>query len=151
MCLVISKLDRLCLEMKLPPSYAYLKIKHTIEEINGILSDESAKLNLDEKIDYLLSPILGNVIFSCSEYGFFFSLKTFAENYTKNMSRLRPEVFQKVLWGNFYFDKDSKKFLRKKKNSGMKRAFVEFILEPLYKIMGHTVSFEKENLEPVLR
>ncbi len=34
---VISKMDRLILELKLPPADAYLKIKHTLEEINGII------------------------------------------------------------------------------------------------------------------
>jgi U5 small nuclear ribonucleoprotein component len=30
-------MDRLILELKLPPADAYLKIKHTLEEINGII------------------------------------------------------------------------------------------------------------------
>lgn len=34
----ISKLDRLVIEMKLPPEDAYLKLKHTLEEINSLIS-----------------------------------------------------------------------------------------------------------------
>jgi len=34
---VINKIDRLILEMKIPPQDAYLKIKHTIEEINNVI------------------------------------------------------------------------------------------------------------------
>jgi U5 small nuclear ribonucleoprotein component len=33
----VNKVDRLILELKLPPADAYLKIKHTLEEINGII------------------------------------------------------------------------------------------------------------------
>lgn len=33
----INKIDRLILELKLPPDDAYLKIKYTLEEINGII------------------------------------------------------------------------------------------------------------------
>ena len=34
---LLNKLDRLVLELKLPPSDAYLKLKHTLEEINTII------------------------------------------------------------------------------------------------------------------
>lgn len=36
MC-VINKLDRLVLELKLPPADAYFKIKHTLDELNLII------------------------------------------------------------------------------------------------------------------
>lgn len=38
----ISKLDRLVIEMKLPPEDAYLKLKHTLEEINAIITKSAA-------------------------------------------------------------------------------------------------------------
>ena len=34
---VLNKLDRLVLELKLPPSDAYYKIKHTLDEINMVI------------------------------------------------------------------------------------------------------------------
>ena len=34
---LLNKLDRLVLELKLPPSDAYYKIKHTLDEINGVI------------------------------------------------------------------------------------------------------------------
>jgi U5 small nuclear ribonucleoprotein component len=36
--LCINKVDRLILELKLPPTDAYHKLKHTIDEVNGILA-----------------------------------------------------------------------------------------------------------------
>jgi 116 kDa U5 small nuclear ribonucleoprotein component len=35
--LVINKIDRLVLELKLPPVDAYYKLMHTIEEVNNII------------------------------------------------------------------------------------------------------------------
>lgn len=35
--LVVNKVDRLILELKLPPTDAYFKLKHTIEEVNTII------------------------------------------------------------------------------------------------------------------
>ena len=35
--LVVNKIDRLILELRLPPTDAYYKIKHTIEEINTFI------------------------------------------------------------------------------------------------------------------
>jgi U5 small nuclear ribonucleoprotein component len=32
--LVVNKIDRLILELRLPPTDAFYKVKHTIEEIN---------------------------------------------------------------------------------------------------------------------
>lgn len=35
--ILLNKLDRLVLELKLPPSDAYYKIKHTLDDINGVI------------------------------------------------------------------------------------------------------------------
>eukprot|EP00456_Euglypha_rotunda_P021217 TRINITY_DN18283_c0_g1_i21.p1 TRINITY_DN18283_c0_g1~~TRINITY_DN18283_c0_g1_i21.p1 ORF type:complete len:328 (-),score=74.26 TRINITY_DN18283_c0_g1_i21:48-911(-) len=55
---VMNKMDRLILELKLPPSDAFFKLSHTLEEINGVL----------EKTGYpkRISPELGNVAFASS-------------------------------------------------------------------------------------
>lgn len=34
----INKIDRLMLELKLPPQDAYYKLRHIVEEINGLLT-----------------------------------------------------------------------------------------------------------------
>lgn len=35
--LFYSKIDRLILELKLPPADAYFKLKHIVDEVNGLL------------------------------------------------------------------------------------------------------------------
>lgn len=36
--LVVNKIDRLILELRLPPADAYFKIKATIEEVNNVIA-----------------------------------------------------------------------------------------------------------------
>lgn len=62
--LVLNKIDRLVLELKLPPPDAYLKIKKTIEEVNFMIKTYDFKNVIQEK----LSPTLGNVVFASAKY-----------------------------------------------------------------------------------
>ena len=52
---VINKMDRLILEMKIPPADAYLKIKHTIEEINAVIS--RCTLNHENHEEFLVTQL----------------------------------------------------------------------------------------------
>jgi U5 small nuclear ribonucleoprotein component len=72
--LVINKVDRLILELKLPPTDAYYKLKYTIEEVNSIISAANG--------DTRLSPELGNVCFASTMMGWCFSLRSFAHMYS---------------------------------------------------------------------
>lgn len=99
---------------------------------------------------YLISPILGNVVFSSGEYGFVFSIQSFSELYARKFKSIDPTKLVKVFWGDFCFDSETKKFARKVGKESRKRAFVEFILEPIYKIFSHTVGKDKPDLEPFL-
>ncbi|KAJ3247118.1 hypothetical protein HDU78_005183 [Chytriomyces hyalinus] len=127
--LVVNKIDRLILELKLPPADAYFKIKHTIEEVNTVLAQCSG----GDK--FRVSPELGNVCFASSQMGWSFSLRSFAKIYSDNHdSHFDFEEFAKRLWGDIYFDGAKRTFLRKPLSSASKRTFVHFILEPLYKL-----------------
>lgn len=46
------------------------------------------------------------------------------------------EEFARRLWGDQYFDKKTRKFVKKPPHQGASRSFVEFVLEPLYKIFS---------------
>jgi U5 small nuclear ribonucleoprotein component len=48
--------------MKIPPEDAYLKIKHTLEEINGLFLKYSQQLGMEN--NYVLSPLSDNVLFA---------------------------------------------------------------------------------------
>ncbi|PFX21377.1 116 kDa U5 small nuclear ribonucleoprotein component-like [Stylophora pistillata] len=131
----INKIDRLMLELKLPPTDAYYKLKHIVDEVNGLLSVYS-----DGADDYVMSPFLGNVCFASSQYRFCFTLFSFASLYVDTFGvGIDPRDFAKRLWGDMYFNSKSRKFSRNAPLSTSQRSFVEFILEPLYKIFAQVV------------
>lgn len=49
---------------------------------------------------------------------------------------MSPKSFADRLWGDFYFDESAKK-ITTKGEIGQSRTFVQFILQPLYKIFAH--------------
>merc|ERR1712110_1148494 len=62
MCLLITKIDRLITQLKIPPVDAYYKIRHTIDDINRLIGDFS----LDRARDAMVEPNKGNVCFSAA-------------------------------------------------------------------------------------
>ncbi|KAL2914439.1 U5 small nuclear ribonucleoprotein component [Polyrhizophydium stewartii] len=142
MVLVINKVDRLILELKLPPTDAYFKLQHTIEEVNTILAGFSRPR---------LSPELGNVCFASSLMGWCFSLKSFAKMYAETSEEaFDSEEFARRLWGNIFFDPSKRTFRKKPSAEATTRTFVHFILEPLYKLYSHVISEEPKELKRTL-
>ncbi|CAB3978299.1 116 kDa U5 small nuclear ribonucleo component-like [Paramuricea clavata] len=128
----INKIDRLILELKLPPADAYFKLKHIVDEVNGLLSVYSEGLD-----DIVVSPLLGNVCFASSTYRFCFTLMSFAKLYTDTYGYgVDHRDFAKRLWGDMYFNSKTRKFTKKAPLNTSPRTFVEFILEPLYKLFA---------------
>jgi U5 small nuclear ribonucleoprotein component len=82
------------------------------------------------------------VCFASSQYGFCFTLKAFAQLYTETYfpssgnTGFNPAEFAKRMWGDVYFNPKTRKFAKKAPHSSAQRTFVEFILEPLYKIFA---------------
>ena len=56
--LCINKIDRLILELKLPPADAYYKLRHIIDELNSICETNQPQDNPDEPAT-VFSPLLG--------------------------------------------------------------------------------------------
>lgn len=73
--LVVSKVDRLIVELKLPPEDAYFKLLHTIEEVNGVIEANTPPGNDKQR----LSPELGNVCFASGQHGWSFSLAKYSD------------------------------------------------------------------------
>lgn len=162
----INKIDRLILELKLPPTDAYYKLRFVLDQVNGLLQYVySARLTQSNLFPFfrtfsedpeasLISPLLNNVIFASARYNVCFSLQTFANIYSTNYGGFfhfynticslgecfNASEFARRLWGDIYLDKKTRKFVKKPPVTGAPRTFVEFILEPLYKIFSQ-VSF----------
>ncbi|UKJ89468.1 hypothetical protein MACJ_002719 [Theileria orientalis] len=212
MCLVVNCLDRLVLELRLPPADAYLKICHTIGEVNQYLSSTvelfrgSAGNGLFES-EYEFAPEKNNVAFASGIFGIFFTLKSFAKLYSRN----NLHDFSRRLYGDYFYNpvkntittksvyvhktseaRDGHGYMNgtnhdhlngtedyneqvngvnggtdgydehghggsgdqseegKYEEMELKRTFVAFILEPIYKLISHVASDEREQLEEVL-
>eukprot|EP00605_Chrysophyceae_sp_TOSAG23-4_P000149 GSChrysophyteH1.ASY1.ANO1.172.1 assembled CDS len=131
--LCIAKLDRLILELKIPPQDAYFKIRHIIEEVNALIENYSVGTRTSQK----LSPVLGNVCFCSGLHDWSFTLESFAMQYCesyKNSSikasglgaKLSATELAPRMWGEW--------------------TFVQFVLDPLYKLYSHVLGDEPATL-----
>ncbi|XP_053210387.1 116 kDa U5 small nuclear ribonucleoprotein component-like [Panonychus citri] len=132
--LCINKIDRLIIELKLPPIEAYYKLRHIIDEINGLIQTYT-----DDDNRIVLSPLLGNVCFASSEFHVCFTIKSFAYHYAESYKFGFADKFAERLWGDVYFDPISRAFFKKQPNSSVQRSFIQFILEPIYKLFAQVV------------
>ncbi|TKA82245.1 hypothetical protein B0A55_01711 [Friedmanniomyces simplex] len=169
MVLLINKMDRLILELKLPPADAYFKLKHVVEEVNTFI--ENTIPGRGEA--FRVSPEKGNVAFACSSMGWSFTLPSFAKMYAESYgwagkarspdrrdgdgdlprppkASFDPVEFSRRLWGDIFFNPASRKFTRKAVEERARRSFVHFILEPIYKLYSHTMSESPDELKKTL-
>ncbi|KDN64558.1 putative elongation factor Tu GTP binding domain-containing protein [Colletotrichum sublineola] len=144
--LILNKMDRLILELKLPPKDAYFKLKHVIEEVNTVIENTVPGKGEAKRI----SPEKGNVLFACTDMGWCFTLQSFAKMYADTYGGINAEDFAKRLWGDVYFNPEKRSFTRKPLETRSSRSFVNFVLEPIYKIFTHTISDSPEDLKVVL-
>jgi U5 small nuclear ribonucleoprotein component len=143
--LVLNKMDRLILELKIPPQDAYYKLRHTIEEVNTIIASCGSTQRL--------SPELGNVVFSSAAEGWSFTLASFARLYGE-LSGTRSwdeSGFAQRLWGDIFYNPSTRKFQRKQRDTEATRGFVHFILEPLYKLYAQTIGEDAPTLKKTLK
>ncbi|KAI9873595.1 MAG: hypothetical protein M1823_007881, partial [Watsoniomyces obsoletus] len=139
-------MDRLVLELKLPPQDAYFKLKHVVEEVNTIIENTIPGRGESKRV----SPEKGNVAFASAEMGWVFTLQSFAKMYADTYPKVDASEFGRRLWGDIFFNPRSRKFTRKAVEEGAKRTFVHFVLEPIYKLYSHTISESPEDLADTL-
>jgi U5 small nuclear ribonucleoprotein component len=143
-CLVINKIDRLVIELKLPPADAYFKLKHVIEEVNDVIIAETGDENA------AVSPHLGTVCFASSLQGFSFTIDSYARLYEEQYGGFPAAELAKRLWGDFWFNEETRKFQKTAPASGAQRSFVQFLLEPIYKLMAQCIGEAPHELEQTL-
>lgn len=141
------QVDRLITELKLPPKDAYHKLRHTIEVINNHITAASSTAGNVQVID----PAAGNVCFASGSAGWAFTLHSFAKLYVKlHGIPFDANKLASRLWGDYYFDPDTRGFKKKQPASGAERSFVQFVLEPLYKIYSQVIGEHKKSVEATL-
>lgn len=130
---VFNKLDRLIMELRLPVVDAYYKLHSIYDDINDYIANH--ELNMD------FPNVKPQSIVFASSYGITFTLKDFARLYVKNYQwPIDEDLLASKLWDD-YFNPDSNKFTKLKKDF---RSFVYFILEPVYKLFTYTLTQNKQ-------
>ncbi|GEQ70885.1 hypothetical protein JCM33374_g4565 [Metschnikowia sp. JCM 33374] len=140
MVVVLNKFDRLLLELRLPPRDAFQKLKYVLADINAhIHHNEYAATYTQEK---LMSPLKENVVFASHTLRTSFTLSTWSRFYTQpgKAQSLEEAQFRMLLWGDVYFENG--KFTKKPSATTVPSCFEQFILEPIYKLVSHTLVSE---------
>ncbi len=97
-----------------------------------------------------VNPLLGNVCFASAQYGFCFTLASFAQLYSDTFfgsadGNLDPREFARRLWGDIYFNAKTRRFTKKSPHGSAQRSFIEFVLEPLYKIFAQVGTWKSSH------
>ena len=139
--LFLNKVDRLILELRLPPTDAYHKIKHTIDEVNTFLRTLGITSPEDEMF---FSPRRNNVLMGSAKYGWLFSLSSYCRLFESPIE----ENFIPFFWGDMVYLKDEGKFMPLSTQPQLPRSFVEWILDPIYKL--HIASIGIDSIDEIL-
>lgn len=99
--------------------------------------------------DLVLDPTIGNVAFGAGKDQWAFTLRTFAKIYSKKTG-ISVEKMMKKLWGDNYYDIEAKKWKTEPINETgqpLKRAFVQFILDPILEVFRAIMSNDREKID----
>jgi elongation factor 2 len=147
--LFVNKVDRVLLELQLPQEDAYVSFQKAVENVNVVIATYK-----DEKMgDLQVYPEKGTVAFGSGLHGWAFTLAKFADMYSAKFGLDRARLMQK-LWGENYFDAEGKKWVSKAQSSSGKalpRAFCQFILDPIYKLVEAIMNGAKDKWEKMLK
>lgn len=146
-CLMVNKVDRALLELQLDPEECYQSFARAIETVNVVI----ATYNDDRLGDCQVYPDKGTVAFGSGLHQWGFTLKKFARLYSKKFGIEEQKMMQK-LWGDWYFDAENKKWTSKNNNEGtLKRAFCQFIMDPIVKMFDAIMNDKKAKYEKMMK
>ncbi len=137
---------------------------HTIEDVNRLIAASTTTSLGEDGGVQVLSPDKGNVCFAASQHGWSFTLESFAHMYatraaatatgtssSSSASDIDVTAFAKRLWGDWYHDLNTHKFTRVRPHGSSPRTFVQYILDPLYKIYSQVIGEAPEDFAVTLR
>lgn len=139
---VINKVDRALLELQVTKEDLYTSFQRTIESVNVIIATYNDKV----LGDLMVYPEQGTVAFASGLHGWAFTIRQFAQRYSKKFGVDRSKMMDK-LWGENYFNPATKKWTTKSADAAgkpLERAFNMFILDPIFKLFDSIMNFKKD-------
>lgn len=145
---IINKVDRALLELQVTKEDLYQSFSRTIESVNVIISTY-----LDKTLgDVQVYPDMGTVAFGSGLHGWAFTLRQFAQRYSKKFG-VDEAKLMKHLWGDTYFNPKTHKWSSKEKDAGgkpLERAFNLFVLDPIFRIFAAVMNFKTDEVGKLL-
>jgi len=146
---MVNKMDRALLELQLDAEDAYQSFQRTIESVNVVISTYE-----DEKLgDVQVFPHKGTVAFGSGLHGWGFTLGRFADMYATKFG-VEKEKLMKKLWGDNFFDAKAKKWVKRSTDANgkpLKRAFCQYVMDPINLLFKTIMNGEKAKYEKMLK
>jgi elongation factor 2 len=142
----MNKMDLALLTLQLEPEDLYQKFQRVIEDINVIVATYGGGDADSPMGEIMIHPTVGTVGFGSGLHSWAFSLKQFADIYAKKFGIEVPKLMKR-LWGDNFFDAKTKKWVKAPTKSAPKRAFVQFILDPIYKVFDAIMNEKDADVE----
>jgi len=144
--LMVNKVDRALLELQLPPEECYQSFSRAIETVNVVIATYE-----DEKLgDVQVYPDKGTVAFGSGLHQWGFTLLGFAKLYAKKFNTDQGKMMEK-LWGDWFFDAENKKWKKNDNGGKLKRAFCQFIMDPIIKMFDAIMNDKKQKYEKMMK
>eukprot|EP01068_Selenidium_serpulae_P015908 Selendium_serpulae@DN6252_c1_g1_i26.p1 len=140
----VNKVDRALLELQMESEDVYQTFNRTIENVNVIISTYNDELIGDVQVQ----PDKGTVSFGSGLHGWAFTIEKFARLYCKKFGVEKGKMMQR-LWGDNFFNPEKKTFT-KTNTEGCRRAFCQFIMDPICTLFTSIMGEEKEKYQKML-
>ncbi|CAG8760015.1 1959_t:CDS:2, partial [Racocetra persica] len=128
------------------------KLLHQGKDFESMSSDEEIFEEYDDSNIYF-TPESGNVVFASALDGWAFRIEQFAQIYAAKLG-IKESILRKVLWGDYYLDPKTKRFLQHKHLKGrqLKPMFVQFVLENIWTVYDSVIiNNNREKVEKIVK
>lgn len=141
----VNKVDRALLELMMDGEEIYQTFRRTIENVNVIISVYNDALMGDAQV----YPEKGTVSFGSGLHGWAFTIEKFARIYAKKFGVEKDKMMQR-LWGDSFYNAADKKFV-KQAGDGCRRAFCQFIMDPICQLFTNIMNDDVEKYQKMLK
>jgi len=146
---MVNKIDKGILSLQVSAEEMYQRFLRVIESVNVVISTyEQGEGGLTLQVD----PTEGNVAFGSAIFGMAFTLDRFARIYSEKL-KIDQNLLVKKLWGDNYYDPKRKCFTTEERTDDdrvLKRTFVQFIMEPIMRMMKKAMEGEREAVDEMM-
>ncbi len=138
---IINKVDRALFEPQIDKEALYQNFLRAVESVNVVISPYH-----DEALgDVHVSPDKGTVAFGSGLHGWGFTLRQFANRYSKRFGIDQGKIMTK-LWGDNYFNPTTNEWTSNGTDANgkpLERAFSQFVLDPIFKIFDVVMNLKQ--------